>query len=600
MLIKKKHFLWIWALVLLFVLPAHAQTIEDAWMDREVITLGESVTVYWVIDPASEDQSIGLYSDGREDNGRPFSEEVIIDTQPAGQHTFTPTLGGRYHIRGWVGDTGPVYLPLQVEGAPDEGYFSSMLTLDKASAQVGETITATATLSQGRPPYDPTTYTWYVQDAAGNEQLVQQYATETPCTLAVPEGIQGWVKAETRDAAGRMAFSVAYFGIGSGEPLSVQLSVDKYLVQEQQPITATWSISGGDAPYTYEPMWNLVASSDGLYMYGDVEYGDMQSTFKPEETGYGSVYVNVTDARGRQITSPTIEFLSVNEQGQLYLPVLTPGVLTPPHWVNQGHTPQANGQPHLLEAYGKQPIQLNLTLNTTTPQPGEIVHADWSITGGQPPYQCLLYWNQEGEGTIAEAFTSGTTGSAELAVQPGMGTITFELLIIDGQDGEDYFRTTSAEWGLDITVGAAPAPAALLPATLNQRMATRSGPGTKYTEELGTLPKDTPIVLVETVTTRGTPWGLVEFTIRGLPYRAYTGMKRIDTQGPVPEGSEEYTTISLPAASPAYYGPGYQYAQRKNSVPAGTTLNILRTENGFWQCDYQQGGSWVRAYIPVQ
>jgi len=102
------------------------------------------------------------------------------------------------------------------------------------------------------------------------------------------------------------------------------------------------------------------------------------------------------------------------------------------------------------------------------------------------------------------------------------------------------------------------------------------------------------------VTTRGTPWGLVEFTIRGLPYRAYTGMKRIDTQGPVPEGSEEYTTMSLPAASPAYYGPGYQYAQRKNSVPAGTALNILRIENGFWQCDYQQGGSWVRAYIPVQ
>lgn len=481
MLIKEKHFLWIWALVLLFVLPAHAQTIEDAWMDREVITLGESVTVYWVIDPASEDQSIGLYSDGREDNGRPFSEEVIIDTQPVGQHTFTPTLGGRYHIRGWVGDTGPVYLPLQVEGAPDEGYFTSMLTLDKASAQAGETITATATLSQGRPPYDPTTYTWYVQDAAGNEQLVQQYATETPCTLAVPEGIQGWVKAETRDAAGRMAFSVAYFGIGPGEPLSVQLTVDKYLVQERQPITATWSISGGDAPYTYEPMWNLVASSDGLYMYGDVEYGDLQSTFKPEETGYGSVYVKVADARGRRITSPTIEFLSVNEQGQLYLPALTPGVLTPPHWV-----------------------------------------------------------------------------------------------------------------------GAAPAQAALLPATLNQRMATRSGPGTKYTEELGTLPKDTPILLVETVTTRGTPWGLVEFTIRGLPYRAYTGMKRIDTQGPVPEGSEEYTTMSLPAASPAYYGPDYQYAQRKNSVPAGTTLNILRIENGFWQCDYQQGGSWVRAYIPVQ
>ena len=59
---------------------------------------------------------MGLYSDGREDNGRPFNEEVIIDTQPVGQHAFTPTLGGRYHIRGWWAIR-PVYLPCRWRSA---------------------------------------------------------------------------------------------------------------------------------------------------------------------------------------------------------------------------------------------------------------------------------------------------------------------------------------------------------------------------------------------------------------------------------------------------------------------------------------------------
>ncbi len=136
------------------------------------------------------------------------------------------------------------------------------------------------------------------------------------------------------------------------------------------------------------------------------------------------------------------------------------------------------------------------------------------------------------------------------------------------------------------------------PASLNQRMATRSGPGTQYTEDLGTLPQNTPITLIETVTTKGTPWGMVEFYKNNMKYRAYTGMKRINAYGSVSQGSNSYTDYWLEYDKPVYYGPGYDYAQRSNPVPAGTWMRVFDVQNGFALCDYQSGDRWVRGYIP--
>ena len=137
------------------------------------------------------------------------------------------------------------------------------------------------------------------------------------------------------------------------------------------------------------------------------------------------------------------------------------------------------------------------------------------------------------------------------------------------------------------------------PASLNQRMATRSGPGTQYTEELGTLSQDTDITLIETVTIGKTPWGMVEFSRNGLKYRAYTGMKRINASGPVTQGILDYYEVNLSQATAVYYGPGFDYAQRKGSVPAGTQLQVYGTENDFFLCDYKSCGEWVRAYFPA-
>ncbi len=210
-------------------------------------------------------------------------------------------------------------------------------------------------------------------------------------------------------------------------------------------------------------------------------------------------------------------------------------------------------------------------------------------------------WSFTGN-TISGQIVAGTMG---YTIVPGAAEILMSSLQSEGRIGNYHQVSYSAVIAriyssvrLDEYVAPETFPS-YTPASLNQRMATRSGPGTKYTEELGTLPQDTNIVLIETVTTYGTPWGLVEFYRNGLKYRAYTGMKRINAYGPVAQGMLDYYEAILSRATAVYYGPGFDYVQREGKVPAGTLLRVYGTENGFALCDYETGGKWVRAYFPA-
>ena len=136
-------------------------------------------------------------------------------------------------------------------------------------------------------------------------------------------------------------------------------------------------------------------------------------------------------------------------------------------------------------------------------------------------------------------------------------------------------------------------------AVLNQRMATRSGPGTKYTEELGTFPQSTQITVIEQVANSETTWVLVEFRSGGSLYRAYTGLKRVNAAGSIPWGSTAWYADTVTGAGAAYYGPGYQYARRAAAVYAGQTVYVYETEGQWALCEYTENGKNVRAYLPV-
>lgn len=188
-------------------------------------------------------------------------------------------------------------------------------------------------------------------------------------------------------------------------------------------------------------------------------------------------------------------------------------------------------------------------------------------------------------------------GPMHYTIVPGAADMVMASLKSDGSIA-DYYQVSFSDILMTIfDPGLASPPRSYTPASLNQRMSTRSGPGTQYTEELGTLPQDTQIMLVESVTT-GVPWGLVEFYRNGVKVRAYTGMKRINAYGPVAQGTLDYDEVVLSRSTEVYYGPGYDYGQRKETVPAGTTLRVFGSENGFSLCDYRSGNQWVRAYFP--
>ena len=58
-------------------------------------------------------------------------------------------------------------------------------------------------------------------------------------------------------------------------------------------------------------------------------------------------------------------------------------------------------------------------------------------------------------------------------------------------------------------------------ATLTMKMATRLGPNTAYSEELGTFPQTTSIRVFEQAMGNDVPWVMVEFMYKGQRYRAY-------------------------------------------------------------------------------
>ena len=136
-----------------------------------------------------------------------------------------------------------------------------------------------------------------------------------------------------------------------------------------------------------------------------------------------------------------------------------------------------------------------------------------------------------------------------------------------------------------------------LRASLNQRMATRTGPNTKYTEP-GTYPQSTPIRVFYQTGGNGVMWGMVEFEYNGELMRLYTGMKRIDA-GKVPRDSEDYRTAAMARAATPLYGPGDGYARQPDTIPSGAEIKVFFQENDYAMVDYEGKKQVVRGWVPL-
>jgi len=134
-------------------------------------------------------------------------------------------------------------------------------------------------------------------------------------------------------------------------------------------------------------------------------------------------------------------------------------------------------------------------------------------------------------------------------------------------------------------------------ATLIERMATRTGPNTKYTEP-GTFSIDTDITVFYQTEGNGVMWAMVEFQNNRQWYRLYTGMKRIDADW-VPRDDEAYETRRLSRDATPVYGPGEHYASSKVKISSGERVKVFFEEGGYVMIDYEGGKQVLRGWVPV-
>lgn len=138
----------------------------------------------------------------------------------------------------------------------------------------------------------------------------------------------------------------------------------------------------------------------------------------------------------------------------------------------------------------------------------------------------------------------------------------------------------------------------------NQRLATRSGPGTQYNGTGSYFQAKTWVKAISSAydTTNRIWWIQVELNYAGKLRRVYTGVKRLEMdalQVPVEEAS--FGEVRVTTESYGYYGPGSGYDVTGYKVPAGTTATLWSIENDYAQIEYYDGAKkvWKRTWIPL-
>ncbi|MBE5810486.1 MAG: hypothetical protein E7318_06060 [Clostridiales bacterium] len=129
-------------------------------------------------------------------------------------------------------------------------------------------------------------------------------------------------------------------------------------------------------------------------------------------------------------------------------------------------------------------------------------------------------------------------------------------------------------------------------ARLNQRIATRTGPGTGYTEPGTFLSAGSYVTVISKKWDRTNEiwWVQVDFTSGSRRYRVYTGSWRMNVDlSRVPE-ELILRDCEVQYNTPAYAGPGSNYASM-GTVYAGTRATLYQVHNGYAQIEFRDSGS---------
>jgi uncharacterized protein YjdB len=189
------------------------------------------------------------------------------------------------------------------------------VTLDKETVAVGETVTATWAVTGGEAPYSDEMFTeWTVKSAGSNlfERATVTTKSENEFTSSfVPTvGESVYLRVQMQDNGGRYVYenssTIPVTGGAVFEPLDVTISLNKETVAVGESVTATWAVTGGEAPYSDKMFteWTVKSAGSNLFQRATVttkSENEFMSSFVP--TVGESVYLRVQmqDNGGRYI-----------------------------------------------------------------------------------------------------------------------------------------------------------------------------------------------------------------------------------------------------------------------------------------------------------
>lgn len=136
------------------------------------------------------------------------------------------------------------------------------------------------------------------------------------------------------------------------------------------------------------------------------------------------------------------------------------------------------------------------------------------------------------------------------------------------------------------------------------KLATRTGPGTEFTEPGTFRLEDEYIKLISIAyDVNNVPWVQCDIKYGGKRMRVYTGLKRFDTTTfDVYELEEEgvYGKGKHHGKRKLKYGPGNNYADQIYTITNGRRVTIISEENDWYQVEYTtDDGPRIRGWVPA-
>ncbi|MHC1786576.1 MAG: transglutaminase domain-containing protein [Christensenellales bacterium] len=204
-------------------------------------------------------------------------------------------------------------VPFTIKGVP--GPLACEIQFDKANVMPGETVTATWTISGGKAPYE-VTCEWVTADA--DYEYTTHPEDETDGSAAFAPDRLGSLRFRVKV---RDQFSISsYFEsdplvIGSLDPILCSIAMNSLKGSVGDPVTATWTVSGGNPPFTVECSWRTSDADGNWQTYPEDETGGTAS-FVPLEGGWAYFRVSGHDARGDYFSESSDAVLVAGEKEQ--------------------------------------------------------------------------------------------------------------------------------------------------------------------------------------------------------------------------------------------------------------------------------------------